>query len=310
MNSKPYEIKPVLTEIHRSLNSLLENEISLEEANDLYRSFKENFNSIKKEVRSEKVNFIKEILYCHNINNFCRLSFIYKKTFNNIALEESAGDNTTIDELMDIVLDTGIDLSVTELNKQERVSGTVYTVSKEFFNFTLIFGTVTSSKLFDRNKFLMASDIIKRIYEKQISASNPFFIDYYNIRSGNATEFILKKILNGFELIAHVYVFVKIYEIYSHSGRKNLESLSSNILETIKNNYSDASIHILSGGIFLVLFDKDDQAASKMPRIEFIYNNFPIIHNKIKLEILNETEIYKFWEDLFSFRLYSIRGDQ
>jgi hypothetical protein len=310
MNSKNSEIKSLTSGIHKGLNSLLENKISLDEANDLYRDFKERLDLIKKESVSEKVNLTKGILFSHNINNFCRISFIFKKTSGNLKLEESAGDIAIIDELMDEILNAGIDLSIMELRKNAENSGTIYTVSKKFNNFTLIFGTVTSSKLFDVKKFLMAVDLIKRIFEKQISASNPFFIDYYKTLNINITEYILKKILNGFELIAHIYVFDKIYDIYSHSGKKNLETLSDNILETIKKNYSDASIHILSGGIFLVLLDRDDMAATKMPRIEFSYNNFPIIYNKIKLEILNDTEIYKFWEELYSFRIYTMQRDQ
>ncbi len=310
MKNNSNEIKSLLSDIHRSLNSLLENEISLDEANELYRENKAKFDSIKKESQPEKVNLIKEILYSHNINNFCRFTFIYKRNRDAIVLEESAGDIKIIDELLDIVKQSETEITETEINNDEKFSGTVYTISADFKSFSLIIGTATSSKLFNKNKFLLISDIIKRIFEKQISLSNPFFIEYYNIRSSNATEFIQKKLLNGIELVAHIYIFVKIYEIYSHSGRKNLESLSNNILETIQKNYTDASIHIISGGIFLVLIDKDDQAALKMPRIEFTYNNFPIIYNKIKIEILKETEIYKFWEELYSFKIYSMRGDQ
>ncbi len=310
MKNNSIEIKSVLSDIHKSLNSLLENEISLDETNDLYRENKSKFDSIKKESTPIKVSLVKEILYSHNINNFCRLTFIYKKIQADYELEESAGDDKIIDGLIDLVKLSDSEISESEINNDEKLSGTVYAISTDFKGFSLIFGTVSSSKLFNKNKFLLITDIIKRIYEKKISSLNPFFIEYYNIRSSNATEYIQKKLLNGIELIAHVYIFVKIYEIYSHSGRKNLEALSNYILETIQKNYPDASIHIISGGIFLVLIDKNDQSDTKMPRIEFTYNNFPIIYNKIKLPILKDTEVYKFWEELYSFKIYSMRGDQ
>ncbi len=302
----------LLLDIHDTVKSFLEEEISPDEAKLKYDSLLKRCIVLEKQkINHASEDYLTGMLYHHNVENFSKNTLLASLTGNSVNIINHCGDEknlTPVKAVLQKMFSAGIIttncLEKTKIPSSDDMSFTLYTWSFKNNNELIIIGSLTSSQYFDQEIFTSLVSFIEKNIRSNEAINLPVSIDYFNSISLELTSYIMNHLKNGTTVYGGIYIFDSIEKIFGHMGVATIADIATHITGTLTALHdTDYKCFILSLNNYITVASDPIEkiSASYKHGIEFRYNDIAIPYKHTEIKIEHEKSIYDFWEELFIF---------
>jgi hypothetical protein len=255
----------------------------------------------KAEGQREKTSFLTGMFYHHNVENFAKLTLLFRKDERGFITETEAGSSRLSAIAGRIAEENASDIRNSEM-KTVIISGddglsysfifrNLQSAGKEY-----ILAAVASSAYFRVDRFRTLSDLVSG-YLHRDSPSLPDTIDYLHETRKRVEDFAIPHLEAGISLETSIFVFDEFGEIFHHMGLYSLTSISDEIGSILRSSFSyDDLIIAVSCHCFMVISPLHDQRITDSLREKsFFINDIFLKYERSTFQVKGINDLRKIW---------------
>jgi len=293
----------LLKSIRNTVELLLSGYISEETAAKDYDKFLKKYNE---ELCSEKVspdnNFLKSLLYQHNINNYSKFTALFSLSHNSAHVFEYSGDDSLLEITKEKLTSLYTSFSTGETVRtklQKKENRDLDLIAKQIYlSENTIIVTLKSSNYFEEKKFDFLHSIIERIFNTGFRRNNPVSIDYFEMVSADIEKYIKQYTVLNENIHSYFFTFTDIKNITGSTNINIFTELADKIQTKLKASFHESAkiIYIANNHYLILLPEKHDK---EIELLTFTHQGITL-HYDFEMQAIDISDnLYKFWEYLF-----------
>ena len=305
MNKSKDTLLPLLDSIKKTINDVINDDMSKLDATGKYEVYLKQFKKLKKELKpGDRKDVLGGMLYNHNIYNFSKLTAIYSYNKNKLNYINSYGLKKYITKINNILNKNIKDVETNRiysyiLNQDGTTINHLYIYRLNFEGITLLIATVSSSYYFNKKMFIHLNNFIRKNIEIDINYKKPFILDYAGIISNKLYHLMMQDESTTFSVV--IYDFIELSS-FEHMSIQTLKNVSNYITMTLNEAYGeDTEILPLAIDKYIAIIDNRLINAHELANqtVAFNFNGLRLRRKIKRAEIDSEEQFYRFIDKLF-----------
>jgi hypothetical protein len=292
----------LLSSIRDTIKSYVEGEISFAQAGEACQELEKTCAEIEKtEAPREKASFLTGMFYHHNVENFAKLTVLFRKDEHGFIAETGAGNPELSAIAARISEENSQDIRNSEMktviiNGDDGLSYSFVFRNLQLAGHEYILAAVASSAYFRVDRFRTLCDLVSGYLHRDIQ-SLPNTFDYLHETKKRIRDFTIPHMEAGIELEASIFIFDEFSEIFHHMGLSSLTSISDEIGSILRNSFSyDDLIIAVSCHCFLVMSPLHDQRIPDSLREKsFFINDIFLKYERVTFQVNCINDLRKIW---------------
>ncbi|MDR3237166.1 MAG: hypothetical protein LBT84_01550 [Spirochaetia bacterium] len=288
----------LLISIRDSIKSIISGEISLPEAEEIYRESQETCERLEQNSHPENDSFSGWLLYSHNISNFAKLTAILKKTDDVFTKLEYAGSSELL-SAAERILRKKKDIIIGSHFCQFRTSDIKGMRHKFFFSHLKIeaneyvIASAVSAVYADTKKFMEIAQLIG-LHIAETDANNDS-VDYYGEMKKHIGNILKNSLDSGKKMKASLFVIDKAMERFNET---EICTIADEIYDKLKTAYGKQSlIVVITYNVYLALSLQDVYISSGTD-LSFNYDGFLLKNSKYDFNLSALGDLNKVWAEI------------
>jgi len=309
MGEQP-EINILLEEIRDSIKEYLDGDLPLPDARKRFASILSEYRSAhKKFFREDSDDYIRGLLYQHNVNNFAKCTAVFTIDKNNIKPLLHYGEKLLVQQISEKIKSMaealpGRKTEKIHLRDEDGIPLYLYAYKLPSEQHTMIFSSITSSSYSNPDYFSFLCEFISKIIEIKNSENQCISFNFSSNLSQDIIDYI-KENNDESGIVACIYLLKDLKKILNTIDISTMNKTSNYFTDTLRTQFpGESRIIMITHSMYLALCGKGayENNIQKLNRITFVVGGLIIPFEMNYYSIDSAVYVYELIEEIYRLK--------